>query len=47
VVGEEDSGDFVFDGELGIFDGLDAFEDDGELSKFADFLVVVPLEMSN
>lgn len=43
MVGKEDAGDFVLDGELGVFDGLDAFEDDGEFGEGADFAVVFPL----
>jgi hypothetical protein len=43
VVGEDDAGDFVLDGEAGVFDGGDALEDDGEFGEGADFAVVVPL----
>lgn len=43
VVGEDDGGDLVLDGELGVLDGADALEDDGEVGPLGELVIVFPL----
>lgn len=44
VIGKNDGGDLVPDGQLDVFDGLDALEDDGEVRQLGEALVPVPLD---